>query len=197
MCVLPDGAVKVPRGMKIIAVSLYAFTLKAVQKLMEKQLSDNDWKHLTPSPNQIQAAAQTFCSIPYPLLQERARKIDAAGGRADFNPTRCFQLSYIKVLLSKVLGIAPDSHSVQFADSIEGQDLDWPLGLYLVEAKLTHVDRQPDGVFFERTWVLLVGVLLVGIGSLGCWQYRVRRGVLYSALPNTDEQELREKNVSV
>lgn len=172
--------------MKFIGVSLYAFTLKTVQKMMMKEFNDDHWKQLTPSLNQIAAAAQTFCSLPYPLLQQRAQKIDAAGGRADFGLNRCFQLSYIKTLLSKVLGIGPDAHSIQFADSINGQDVDWPLGLYLTEAKLTHVEPTPEGSWF---WLVVVCVALV-VGTFAAYLKYTRSGVLYSALPNMEVQEL-------
>ena len=79
---------------------------------------------------------------------------------ADFKRSRCFELNYVIVLLHR---LNPDGHRVQYVDTLQGQSVDWPLGVYL------DYSQHKEGVArvnFSALWILSGFCFLLGIGYL-------------------------------
>merc|ERR1711865_766359 len=136
----------------IVAVSLYYHAVHCAAVLLKEQgyhsLTDA-WP--SPSVPQLKIAADVFCAFELEDLKKKANGNPAA----DFKQSRCFELNYVIVLLAQ---LNPDNHQVQFVDELQGQSVDWPLGVYLDH--LQRVDTELDDAKSLPSWIYLFGFTL-------------------------------------
>eukprot|EP00658_Telonema_sp_P-2_P004126 TRINITY_DN1154_c0_g1_i12.p1 TRINITY_DN1154_c0_g1~~TRINITY_DN1154_c0_g1_i12.p1 ORF type:complete len:202 (-),score=25.34 TRINITY_DN1154_c0_g1_i12:364-969(-) len=149
---------------------------------------------LQPTIDQLKSGAEAFCNTPISELEEVAK----ATSGSDFNGSRCFQLNYIIVILTKLLAISPTANAVLYTTEMAGQDIDWPLGLYL-DAQSREGGAQPGDDDAQPgaspgssipVWVMtgvVVGSLLgaaVFVLGIGIGLFRRSGGRFSSLLPH-------------
>lgn len=109
---------------KFYAMSLYFYALHSIQSFTGLLNVD---KNSTYSINEIESATKKLCNIKWNRMKEMKDQY------ADDTvlPYRCFQVSYISILLHDIYGFSKDSQDVSFVGNINGGEVEWTLGLAL------------------------------------------------------------------
>merc|ERR1712216_875115 len=127
------GGVEHPplRG-KFYGMSLYFFTLDCL-----RELSDND--HLihvswpTPSIEELTHALDAFCARKWQGDLEEVQHEVHEHTRAEVLPHRCVEAVYMVTLLRDGFGFHPSSRDITFTQWVEGNEVEWSLGMALSE----------------------------------------------------------------
>ena len=127
------GGVEHPplRG-KFYGMSLYFFTLDCL-----RELSDPDhpihvsWP--TPSIEELTHALDAFCARNWQGDLEEVQHEAHEHTRAEVLPHRCVESVYMVTLLRDGFGFHPSSRDITFTQWVEGNEVEWSLGMALSE----------------------------------------------------------------
>ena len=117
---------------KFYGMSLYFFTLDCL-----REMSDPDhpihvsWP--TPSISELTHALDAFCSRSWPGDLEESQHEAHEHTRAEVLPHRCIEAVYMVTLLRDGFGFHPSSRDITFTQWVEGNEVEWSLGLVLSE----------------------------------------------------------------
>eukprot|EP00658_Telonema_sp_P-2_P004127 TRINITY_DN1154_c0_g1_i13.p1 TRINITY_DN1154_c0_g1~~TRINITY_DN1154_c0_g1_i13.p1 ORF type:complete len:468 (-),score=56.07 TRINITY_DN1154_c0_g1_i13:164-1567(-) len=170
-CPIESEKIVLPEGTSLIAVSLYSYTVSTLRAMTSVELDERpEDRILQPTIDQLKSGAEAFCNTPISELEEVAK----ATSGSDFNGSRCFQLNYIIVILTKLLAISPTANAVLYTTEMAGQDIDWPLGLYLDAQSREDVAQPGDGVAGNAAFSWLGPVLGVMTCAAGVHWYKTQ-----------------------
>ena len=117
---------------KFYGMSLYFFTLDCL-----RELSDPDHPiHLswpTPSIEELTHALDGFCSRKWQGDLEEVQHEVHEHTRAEVLPHRCVEAVYMVTLLRDGFGFHPSSRDITFAQRVDGNEVEWSLGMALSE----------------------------------------------------------------
>ena len=117
---------------KFYAMSLYFFTLDCL-----RELSDSDHPiHLswpTPSIEELTDALNGFCSRSWQGDLEEVQHEAHEHTRAEVLPHRCVEAVYMVTLLRDGFGFHPSSRDITFSQYVDGNEVEWSLGMALSE----------------------------------------------------------------
>ncbi|KAL7530441.1 hypothetical protein ACHAWF_003376 [Thalassiosira exigua] len=138
------GGVEHPpiRG-KFYGMSLYFFTLDCL-----RELSDPDhpirvsWP--TPSIEELTHALDAFCARAWHGDLEEVQHEAHEHTRAEVLPHRCVEAVYMVTLLRDGFGFHPSSRDITFTQWVEGNEVEWSLGMALSE--FASERRESDGI---------------------------------------------------
>ncbi|KAL3784867.1 hypothetical protein HJC23_012470 [Cyclotella cryptica] len=129
---LVGGVEHPPLRGKFYGMSLYFFTLDCL-----RELSDPDHPiHLswpTPSIEELSHALDTFCARRWQGDLEEVQHEAHEHTRAEVLPHRCIEAVYMVTLLRDGFGFHPSSRDITFIQHVEGNEVEWSLGLALYE----------------------------------------------------------------
>jgi hypothetical protein len=117
---------------KFYGISLYFFTLDCL-----RELSDPDhpihvsWP--TPSIEELTHALDAFCAREWQGDLEDVQHEAHEHTRAEVLPHRCIEAVYMVTLLRDGFGFHPSSRDVTFIQWVEGNEVEWSLGMTLSE----------------------------------------------------------------
>ncbi|KAL3823843.1 hypothetical protein ACHAXA_004115 [Cyclostephanos tholiformis] len=117
---------------KFYGISLYFFTLDCL-----RELSDPDhpihvsWP--TPSIEELTHALDAFCARQWQGDLEDVQHEAHEHTRAEVLPHRCLEAVYMVTLLRDGFGFHPTSRDVTFVQWVEGNEVEWSLGMTLSE----------------------------------------------------------------
>lgn len=117
---------------KFYGISLYFFTLDCL-----RELSDPDhpihvsWP--TPSIEELTHALDAFCARQWQGDLEDVQHEAHEHTRAEVLPHRCVEAVYMVTLLRDGFGFHPTSRDVTFVQWVEGNEVEWSLGMTLSE----------------------------------------------------------------
>lgn len=145
------------RSPPVVAVSTYYHAVRCMAVLTKNSTLASTFP--VPSLKQLKQTARQFCQQSWRSLEAAAAELKATSRVwADLKPTRCFEVNYVVVLFEQMgLGGFRESE-VLFADQLQNQSVDWPLGLYL--------DAEVHGLQGQQEVSLLRGVLHLSLGML-------------------------------
>lgn len=115
---------------KFYGISLYFFTLDCL-----RELSDPDhpihvsWP--TPSIEELTHALNAFCARKWQGDLEDVQHEAHEHTRAEVLPHRCVEAVYMVTLLRDGFGFHPSSRDVTFIQYVEGNEVEWSLGMTL------------------------------------------------------------------
>jgi len=127
------GGVEHPplRG-KFYGMSLYFFTLDCLRELSDPSHPINiSWP--TPSIDELTHALDAFCARKWQGDLEEVQHEAHEHTRAEVLPHRCIEAVYMVTLLRDGFGFHPSSRDIIFAQWVEGNEVEWSLGLALSE----------------------------------------------------------------
>lgn len=117
---------------KFYGMSLYFFTLDCL-----RELSDPDHPiHLswpTPSIEELTHALDGFCSRKWQGDLEEVQHEAHEHTRAEVLPHRCVEAVYMVTLLRDGFGFHPSSRDITFTQWVDGNEVEWSLGMALSE----------------------------------------------------------------
>lgn len=122
----------IQQGMKFYGMSLYFFTLDCL-----RELSDPDhpihvsWP--TPSIEELTHALDGFCSRKWQGDLEEVQHEAHEHTRAEVLPHRCVEAVYMVTLLRDGFGFHPSSRDITFTQWVDGNEVEWSLGMALSE----------------------------------------------------------------
>lgn len=117
---------------KFYGMSLYFFTLDCL-----RELSDPDhpihvsWP--TPSIEELTHALNGFCSRKWQGDLEEVQHEAHEHTRAEVLPHRCVEAVYMVTLLRDGFGFHPTSRDITFTQWVDGNEVEWSLGMALSE----------------------------------------------------------------
>ncbi|KAL9179749.1 hypothetical protein ACHAXT_007719 [Thalassiosira profunda] len=117
---------------KFYGMSLYFFTLDCL-----RELSDPDhpihvsWP--TPSIEELTHALDAFCAREWKGDLEEVQGEAHEHTRAEVMPHRCVEAVYMVTLLRDGFGFHPSSRDITFTQWVEGNEVEWSLGMALSE----------------------------------------------------------------
>ena len=121
-----------PISGKYMAMSLYFFTLDCL-----RELSDNDhpinvhWP--TPTIDELKHALESFCARSWKDDLEEVQHEAHEYTMAEILPHRCLEAVYMVTLLADGFGFHPSSRDITFTHKVDGNEVEWSLGLALSE----------------------------------------------------------------
>jgi hypothetical protein len=121
-----------PSGGKFYGMSLYFFTLDCL-----RELSDPDhpirvsWP--APSIEELTHALDGFCARKWQGDLEEVQHEAHEHTRAEVLPHRCVEAVYMVTLLRDGFGFHPSSRDITFTQWVDGNEVEWSLGLALSE----------------------------------------------------------------
>ena len=127
------GGVEHPplRG-KFYGMSLYFFTLDCLRELSDPSHPINiSWP--TPSIEELTHALNAFCARKWQGDLEEVQHEAHEHTRAEVLPHRCIEAVYMVTLLRDGFGFHPSSRDIIFAQWVEGNEVEWSLGMALSE----------------------------------------------------------------
>ncbi len=127
------GGVEHPplRG-KFYGMSLYFFTLDCLRELSAPSHPINiSWP--TPSIEELTHALDAFCARKWQGDLEEVQHEAHEHTRAEVLPHRCIEAVYMVTLLRDGFGFHPSSRDIIFAQWVEGNEVEWSLGMALSE----------------------------------------------------------------
>lgn len=127
------GGVEHPplRG-KFYGMSLYFFTLDCLRELSDPNHPINiSWP--TPSIEELTHALDAFCARKWQGDLEEVQHEAHEHTRAEVLPHRCIEAVYMVTLLRDGFGFHPNSRDIIFAQWVEGNEVEWSLGMALSE----------------------------------------------------------------
>lgn len=127
------GGVEHPpiRG-KFYGMSLYFFTLDCLRELSDPNHSIHvSWP--TPSIEELTHALDAFCARSWQGDLEEVQHEAHEHTRAEVLPHRCIEAVYMVTLLRDGFGFLPSSRDITFTQWVEGNEVEWSLGLVLAE----------------------------------------------------------------
>jgi hypothetical protein len=139
------GGVEHPpiRG-KFYGMSLYFFTLDCLRELSDPSHPINiSWP--TPSIEELTHALNAFCARKWQGDLEEVQHEAHEHTRAEVLPHRCIEAVYMVTLLRDGFGFHPSSRDIIFAQWVEGNEVEWSLGMALSEFA-AEKERQRRGV---------------------------------------------------
>lgn len=109
---------------KFYAMSLYFYAVHSIQSFTGLVNVDTN---STYTINQIEDATKSLCEMKWNDIKD----IEDQYTDDTVLPYRCFQLSYMSILLHDIYGFSKDSQNLSFVGSINGGEVEWTLGLAL------------------------------------------------------------------
>lgn len=106
-------------------MSLYYYALHTLQYYTETNIDRNPIQ----SVSNLDESVKELCEISYKKLNDEVDKVKYADEST--LPYRCFQLTYITVLLEDIYGFDKDSENISFLGKINGNEVEWTLGVAL------------------------------------------------------------------
>lgn len=105
---------------------------------------------------------------PTSLLRKAVERLQRNKSiNADFKLSRCFEINYVIVLLRR---LNPKQEKIEFADTVDGANVDWPLGSYIASQSPLTIDSITLGDVPSNLqvtlWYWMVGMWLVVPGLL-------------------------------
>lgn len=170
-------------------MSLFYFALNSI-KSYTNLLDINENKN--PSINDLEKGTKALCEIPWSKLSNEYKDNDKYTDAGTL-PFRCFQLSYILVLLHEGYGFSSDSHNVHFVGNVNGGEVEWSLGVGLISGNNDSNYNGNNGnggiVGYNLSGYIYYLSLLCGICASGCLWYSIydkcqsRRKKSYQLIP--------------
>jgi hypothetical protein len=144
-----DGVSHPPVRGSFYAMSLYFYALDCVRVMAEWRQKKKAEAGLDlsahpsefraawprPSPDNILQAAGKFCEMDWKDTLEHIHKDIHSYTRPEGFPHRCFESIYVGTFLKYGYGFAGDSRDITYAFDIDGAEVEWTLGMMLVEQK--------------------------------------------------------------
>lgn len=162
-------------------MSLFYFALNSI-KSYTNQLDINENKN--PSIDDLEKGTKSLCEIPWEKLSTTYKDSDKYTDAGTL-PFRCFQLSYILVLLHEGYGFTTDSHNVHFVGNVNGGEVEWSLGVGLISGNNQSYDNQQ---YFITPYIYYLS-MIAAICATGCLWYSIyekcqnRRKKSYQLIP--------------
>ena len=138
------GGVEHPpiRG-KFYGMSLYFFTLDCLRELSDTNHAIHiSWP--TPSIEELTHALVGFCARSWKGDLEEVQHEAHEHTRAEVLPHRCIEAVYMVTLLRDGFGFHPQSRDITFTQWVEGNEVEWSLGMVLAEFAAAKGERQKD-----------------------------------------------------
>lgn len=133
---------------KFYGMSLYFFTLDCLRELSDPSHPVViSWP--TPSIEELTHALNSFCARRWQGDLEEVQHEAHEHTRAEVLPHRCIEAVYMVTLLRDGFGFHPSSRDIIFAQWVEGNEVEWSLGMALSEfaaekEKLRRLARDDD-----------------------------------------------------
>jgi len=121
---------------KFFAMSLYYFTLDSLRVLSHPAEDAHEALNLswpTPSIEELHNALEGLCSRSWQGDLEDIQHDAHTYTRAEVLPHRCIESVYMVTLLRDGFGFDSSSRDITFTFEVEGSEVEWSLGMALVE----------------------------------------------------------------
>jgi len=126
---------------KFLAMSLYFFTLDSLREFSSHEPLHLSWP--TPSIQELHDALPGLCSREWHsdmALQEGVHEYS----RPAVLPHRCIESVYLVTLLKDGFGFEPSSRDITFTYKVDGDEVEWTLGMALAMNAEETIDEQKE-----------------------------------------------------
>ena len=126
---------------KFLAMSLYFFTLDSLREFSSHEPLHLSWP--TPSIQELHDALDGLCSREWHsdmALQEGVHEYS----RPAVLPHRCIESVYLVTLLKDGFGFEPSSRDITFTYKLDGDEVEWTLGMALAMNAEERIDQQKE-----------------------------------------------------
>ena len=126
---------------KFLAMSLYFFTLDSLREFSGHEPLHLSWP--TPSIQELHDALDGLCSREWHsdmALQEGVHEYS----RPAVLPHRCIESVYLVTLLKDGFGFEPSSRDITFTYKLDGDEVEWTLGMALAMNAEATIDEQKE-----------------------------------------------------
>lgn len=163
---VPKAAPLVSSINKVYMMSGYIYTMKFARWVdptidLSKPASIND----------IQGWAAKVCGQNYDALKAKYKAADPSSvahtAESQFDE-RCLHIQYVLVLIRTYGFTNVDKKIFHFSDTINGKEVDWPLGAYLYQKEHGSLPDTPHG--WSPIWILWFFIL---VGVCMIWNFKV------------------------
>lgn len=126
---------------KFLAMSLYFFTLDSLREFSNYEPLHLSWP--TPSIQELHDALEGLCARDWHsdmALQEGVHQYS----RPAVLPHRCIESVYLVTLLRDGFGFEPSSRDITFTYKVDGDEVEWTLGMALAMNAEERIDEQKE-----------------------------------------------------